>query len=339
MSWIKEHSGIVFCIIFVLLLAVVPLFAMNNNGTNSSDLETSITQESEETAETGNSYFQYTGSEDFSENADFSISVPEGWTKAIGDGLVYFVHSPSGASLTISVFLYDPYLLNRTSDIAESILSESGKTLLSFSWQTNCSYLVTYQGTNDNIKTDYIEYVIFDKNYAVSIVGSVCDEYYEEMESALLSSLDSFSWNAQDSIPEGYTYLYCAEGNFEYLIPNDWTIGQSDNAIYMQNGSADCNISISAISSDAVYDGVTEEQYISYAGSDKTDFTVLNFQSGDNVIYAECSYTLSGETVYWVQYLIASGSYEYTLTFTSVASSFSDNAEIWLTVSSWFTVI
>ena len=338
MNWVKEHSGIVFCIVFILLLAIVPLFAMNSD-TDSSSSETGITQESEETLETENSYFQYTGSEDFSEDADFSISVPEGWTKAIGDGLVYFVHSPSGTSLTISVFSYDPYLLNMTSDMAESVLSESEKTLVSFSWQTNCSYLVTYQETSDNTVTDYIEYVMFDKNYAVSIVGAVRDEYYEEMGSVLLSLLDSFSWNMQDSIPEGYTFLYCEEGNFEYLIPNDWTIGQSDGTIYMQNGSIDCSISISAISSDVVYDGVTEEQYISYAGSDKTDFAVLSFQSGDNLIYAECSYTLSGETAYWVQYLLASGSYEYTLTFASMESSFSDNAETWLTVSSWFTAV
>ena len=65
-------------------------------------------------------------------NADntyhFSISIPKDWTQVIDHDTVSYIHKPSGATIRMEVFAYNPAINNVAADTLSASITQDGKT-------------------------------------------------------------------------------------------------------------------------------------------------------------------------------------------------------------------
>ena len=58
----------------------------------------------------------------------FSISIPKDWTQVIDHDTVSYIHKPSGATIRMEVFAYNPAINNVAADTLSASITQDGKT-------------------------------------------------------------------------------------------------------------------------------------------------------------------------------------------------------------------
>ena len=165
---------------------------------------------------------------------NFSMQIPDGWKHITKDGYDTFVHSASASSIQIQVMNYYPMVNNASADSLSETYSSMGMQITEFEYMSNNSYYVIYQSQGMSGITDYIEYVIWDRQHVAKIVVTFNDENYDKLKDEIWYCLDSVSWDYEEPITDGYRLIYQLDGDFEYAMPDQWTNASSDSSFYFE---------------------------------------------------------------------------------------------------------
>lgn len=267
----------------------------------------------------------------------YTAQIPTDWTKVIKDGYDTFIHSPTATSCQIQTTTYSPQLLLVTSESVQTELEGAGYVLNNFQWVTSTQYTVIYQKiVNNTSSCIYIEITEFDRATTLRRVFTIESKYYDSFSGVITAMVDSFVWDKQSPFPEGYIPYYSTNGSFEFVYPSTWNVGQTDNTYLMQCPEYGTTISINATESSATYETVDKLDYTSYASQSRQNFMLLSYNADSNMILAESSYSSNNTEMRMIQYLIATGTYEYTITFETASSVYSEQAEVFSNVIDCF---
>ena len=269
----------------------------------------------------------------------FSISIPIDWQQVTMDGYQTFIHSASASSIQIQVQDYYPQVNMVTQETVSSLAAQQGYTLLNFYWNDNSSYVTMYQGTGNNgAVMDYIELVYFDRSNVITVYYTFNSEYYDRLEDIITATVDSISWERADPIQADLRLYYNEIGNFEFATPINWISGIQNGTYYAQDESTGSALTVSVAESTSTFAGVSQLDYVNQASTSRSNFMLSSYNADDNIIYAMGSYTYNNQQIIFVQYLIASGSFQYNLTFECPASSFDGQKERINTAVEYFRI-
>lgn len=259
---------------------------------------------------------------------NYSVQVPEDWTKVTKDGFDTFIHSPSATSLQIEVGKYSPNLLQINETNVNAQLSELGYTLSKFAWYSTTQYSTIYQKSSDNETILFIEITSFDRDTYIREIYTINSKHYEKLQDLISAMIDEFQWVPSNPFPEDFVPYYSSMGNFEFIYPSSWNIGQTDNAYVMQCPETGAMISFVITESTNDFEGLDKIDYVEYASPSRPGFMLLSYNADINLIFAESSYTSESTEMRLVQYIIATGKYEFTITYEASATAYSQQAAI-----------
>ena len=90
----------------------------------------------------------------------FSISIPKDWTQVIDHDTVSYIHKPSGATIRMEVFAYNPAINNVAADTLSASITQDGKTFKNFTRIVFFSASETICSLLSGIITDQVSLVI-----------------------------------------------------------------------------------------------------------------------------------------------------------------------------------
>ena len=238
------------------------------------------------------------------DTVSLSMEIPADFNMVIKSGYETFVHSPSGTSIQIQVNEYDPSINNINATSASEMVVGEGYSFISFTRLSNSSYEVIYQ-KNEGVLYDYIEEVYWDKEHIVILKFIIADENYQKFNDQLVYVVDSFSWIKENPIPDQYYLYYCAEGNFEFGIPADWSFSGSGNAFYAADPSTGSQYMIQYLPNEIQTDlsELTATDMTGIINSGKSSFMLETFFAESGKAQARASF-ISNDIRYIDNYTI-----------------------------------
>jgi len=305
----KRISIWVALVIIMVLLSLLAIYFQDaplNASTGATVSEESSATSSEPTYD----LFEFIDEEHF-----YSIQIPTDWTRVTKDGFNTFVHSPSATSLQIQTIEYSPEFLLISQQSVASELSHLGYKLNSFAWISNTTYTMVYSSGEGADQTVYAESTYFDRKDAIRLAFTVNGEYANDVLNLISTVLDSFEWTPQNPFPKSMKVYYSRNGKYEFVYPNNWYTAVSGNTYVAQDPNSGMMMSVSAEESTANYKNLTKVDYANFAKQGRLNFVLRNYNATDTMIYAESTYIVNNTNIVLIQYLIANGSHEYTLTF------------------------
>ena len=126
---------------------------------------------------------------------NLSMQIPDSWQHITKDGYDTYIHSASASSIQIQVMSYYPMVNNATVDSLSESYNTRGMEITEFQFLSDNSYYLIYQSKGLSGITDYIEYVIWDRQHVAKIVVTFNDENYDKLKDELWYCLDSISWD------------------------------------------------------------------------------------------------------------------------------------------------
>ena len=250
-----------------------------------------------------------------SEMLNLTYGVPDGWTKVNKDGHLMYIHAPSSTSMEIIIEDYAPNIMSANEKAAQEQCQKDGSSFISFSWSGNTKYMTLYQKQHETSSTFFIEVVSFDKKHIVRTKYSLEEIYYDQMIDTITTMIDAVKWEKEDPYPINMSLVYSEYGNFEFAHPNDWHTGFQNNTYFAQDPNTKTIMSINVSESKVTYESLDKYDYIKWAASGRNSFNCQTFEKTNGSIYAVSSHTASGTGMMLVQYMIATGEYEYIMTF------------------------
>lgn len=257
----------------------------------------------------------------------FSVQIPVDWELVKNNDYIEFVHKPSATSVQLIKEPYDPNVtVLNASDISANVVN-AGYTFVSCDYMGNASSETIYQKVGDNTY-DYIEEVFWCRDYIVTLKFILNDANYSKMSPYLDKIYNSFTWSEDMvTVPEGYYLVYLDYGDFEFLVPEDWTLGTEENSVVSSNQDNTAQMVVK----DFEYNDDLS-QITTYELSDlikpgrENGFMITNSSSSVNKAYAECAYYNSnGINMVNKTYLFVNGYYMYSIQFDYVANSIDEN--------------
>lgn len=270
---------------------------------------------------------------------NLSMQIPDSWQHIIKDGYDTYVHSASASSIQIQVMSYYPMVNNATVDSLSESYSTRGMEITEFQFLSDNSYYLIYQSKGLSGITDYIEYVIWDRQHVAKIVVTFNDENYDKLKDELWYCLDSISWDYEDPITEGYYLTYQIEGDFEYAVPDQWTTGASDTTFYAYEEDTSSSFTVNTIQDSTMLSDITELDYSNFLSNGKSNFILNQFQQSENNIYGEATYINNETQMSVIQEYYANGTYQYILTYefpTELGNSYAELAKTGLSMTRIF---
>ena len=173
----------------------------------------------------------------------FSLNIPSSWQEVKEKGVSTFIHKESGSSLAIETYDYDPYVNNYTSEGMSSLVADAGYTFTSFNKSSDTSYELLYQDKGETIY-DYIEMVYWDRSNVVKLIAVFNDENYGKIKSYYEAIFNSFVWDKQNPIPDGYGLAFIDAYGFEMGVPDGWTTGTSGNTYVAMDESTGSQMTV-----------------------------------------------------------------------------------------------
>lgn len=254
----------------------------------------------------------------------FSISIPKDWTQVIDHDTVSYIHKPSGATIRMEVFAYDPAINNVAADTLSASITQDGKTFKNFTRKSASSYEVMFQDLK-NSTYDYIEEVYWDREHIICLSCIFNDEIYEKILPYIEKMLNSFSWNAENPIPDGYALQYLSADQFEFAYPDTWVLGTSSNSIVTMDQSSNASMTITMQDYDSSLSSMTATDMAQLIGSDKQNFMMNSFQASDAKATAKATYVVDSVQMQLVECLIWDGSHLFSLNIAYEQGTISDN--------------
>ncbi len=253
----------------------------------------------------------------------FSLQIPDGWERVVRNGHTEFIHTPSATSVSINIQPYDPSVnaLDPTT-VSASLLNEGYQYL-------NCDYIngysseIIYQKTG-NKTYDYIEENIWCREYVVTLLFTLSDDNYEKMQPYLNKIFNSFEWSDNVTpIPEGYHLIYISIGDFEFLVPDTWTVGSEGNSVVCANQENNAQMIVKVQDFTDDLSNMTSYDLAALIKPGRENgFIITNSSASINKASAESSYlSADGYNMFNKTYLYANGYYLYTIQFDYLANS------------------
>lgn len=317
----KKSSWIAFVVVAVLISLIIVYFQ----------------GQSELTAPTGNVIENTTPTESKPDykfqkhvvaNEEAVVYVPEDWTAVTKDGYKTFIHSPSTTSCQIQTGTYSPNLLLTSASDIQQRVTNKGCIMNEFQWLSKTSYYVMYQKMSDDSSTIFYEIMNFDRDSTVNLLFTVKSEHYDAIADLVIAMIDEFEWHPSDSFPEETTPIYCEAGKYEFVAPDSWSIAQSDNSFIVQEAETATTFSVVAAESTANYAQASKLDYTAFASKSRPNYMLLSYNADSNVIFAESSYSTEGIAIKMTQYMIATGTHEYIVTFETQSSLYESQVEL-----------
>ena len=251
------------------------------------------------------------------DNAGFSLKIPNEWQKIDKNGYSNYIHSPSATSVGIEVLDYDPLINSDNETSLSTEITNNGYGFVSFQKKTTSSYEVIYQSSKDGLY-DYIDEVLWSRNNIVKLHFIVNDEYFNKMSPYLDSIYNSFKWNDDVKIiNENVDVIYFENGDFEFGVPLDWSLGSENNVVYSSNedGTASMKLEVtengSSLADVSGYDVTNILQ-----PSRSNGFMLQSIQSEQTKVTATASYfNADGINMVNKTYIYTNGVFQYNFQF------------------------
>ena len=301
----KPWAGVI--VIIVMIVTLITIFGQNKPLPGYVETETAGTESTSECAVSVKTYI--------APKTGLTLSIPEEWQQVNKNGNALFVHRASASSIEIQEDDYYPDITAATAELLASRITAKGYDFKSFNWMSNSSFALTYSKTLNGRSTNYIEITEFDRNNIVRIIYSADSEYYNKIKTAIEQSIDSIQWEPKNPIPEEFMLQYSEYGNFEFGIPIGWTTGTNNGAYYAQDNKTGAIMVLTATQSSITYENVSQLDYVSIASQGRNSFALRSYSADKNIIRGTAVYTSNNQQYMLMQYLIANGSYEYSITF------------------------
>lgn len=252
-----------------------------------------------------------------------TVFVPQGFTYLIKSGCSTFIHSASETSIQIQVSDYYPGIQSITEEGIQYQVQNMGGQLISFMWRGASQYSCIY--TVNGVV--YYESTAFDRDTVVMLVCKTYAQNYDAFNDTLTYVINSFKWTGKTPFPDDYYVCYNDFGNFEYAIPAGWGSEIVDNALFAQDEKTGASMSVNVFQSDASYAGVSQTDYVTYMQQHYPNYILQSFANDNRIIYSTGTYSSATVRYIVVCYMLASGSFEYAITFTCPSENYSANAQ------------
>lgn len=244
-----------------------------------------------------------------------ALDVPMNWARVIQNGYVTYIDPNTTAYVQIQKSGYSPSIHNITESNIQTDIAACGDRFVSFTPNNNYGYTLLYQHVSDSILYDYIVVTRYDLQNLARIVICTPDEVYQQLLKELSLIADSVSWNPANPIPVDFMLVYNAFGNFEFAVPIAWEKYIDSGDYVARDYETGAEMRITVYESYATYDSVNQGNFTEYMASGKDGFAIKQFTSNRNLIYCVSSYSINGISVYRVDYMLATGAYEYSISF------------------------
>lgn len=249
------------------------------------------------------------------ESVGLALYVPAGWTRLIKNGNVTFVDRDTTAYVQIVKSGYFPGLSNANEESVRGELANAGCNFVSFTKNGNYGHTVLYQQYSGDVLYDYIEVTRIDLRNVVRITVCSPDAVFKQLESAITMTANSVSWSPANPIPDGYFLAYNEFGAFEFAVPSDWDRYVLDGEFVARDRETGAEMHVGVSQSTATYANVNQGTFAEYMSPGKAGFGIERFTVSNNLVYCVSSYNIDSIPVYRVDYMLATGAYEYTLCF------------------------
>lgn len=269
------------------------------------------------------------------DSAKLRIDIPSEWVRITKDGYTTFVQKETGASVQIRISDYDPSVNNVSESGISASIVEKGYYFTGFSLLASQHYELLYQDKKDVIY-DYIEDVYWDREEIVSIIYTMKDSDYDSLVPYLDKMRESFMWEPSSPIPAGYHLYYNYNLDFELGIPDAWTFGESEAAVYATDETSGAVMMLQTMENSTSFSDITASDIASLLSENRSGFMMHSYQASEDKGYAVCSFTENqkryGEEVYG----FSTGQYLFFLSF--VYEEGTQDTEIAKTCSSLFRI-
>jgi hypothetical protein len=170
--------------------------------------------------------------------------------------------------------------------------------------------------------------VSFDKTHTLKAIITIPNDCYSTMEKQVTSIFDSIKWEKEDPFPNDMAIYYSETGTFYYGLPSSWQLAVDTNVVSAQDSESGSIISVSAVKSETTYEKMTKVDYVSYASSNRTSFSLSSYEADKKTIKAISTYYSGTNSMVLFQYLVASGKYEYAITIEAYSDNYEDANKI-----------
>lgn len=264
------------------------------------------------------------------------FSVPMGWRRVIKNGWQTYIDPETAAYAQIQKYDYEPGICSAAQSDVEAQLAQNGAAFVSFAQDGNYGNTVLYQRMEDGVIYDYVEITRVDLEHIVKVILCCSDEKYADLQEKMNRMRESVKWEPKQPIPEGFLLIYNAFGNFEFAVPTGWQRGIEQGEYVALDPATGTEIHVSVTESDANYANTNQAKYAEYTSAGKVGFSVREFTASDNMVYALSAYMLNDIPMYRVEYLLATGTYEYGVTFICPVSVYSKMVSVFESAFSLF---
>ena len=311
----RNNWGLI--VAFFALIIGIGIFAGRSNSTLPAYVEEEVEeQEVEETVDIELDTFT-------EEETGLTIGIPKGFQYVIKSGNPTFIHQSSGASITLEINVYNPYIWSTTRESLISLMPDAN--IGDVNWLSNDSYITSYsQHKNDGYLYDYIEYCMIDQNNILKVIYVADNNTYTKLEKEITASIESISWERKMPIPEGFSVSFSEFGNFEFGVPMNWNMDVVNGTFFAQEPNTGASVSVTASQSNMSYKDVSQVDYIAWVSSGRQNYNLQDYNHTDNTISALGTYKNGNEIMMFEQHLVCNGSFEYTLTMECTYDSYQD---------------
>lgn len=262
------------------------------------------------------------------EQISLSYGVPADWTKVIKDGKLTYIHAASTASFQMEIKDYSPDLTTISESYAMSELNSAGMTLISFQWSDNTTFIVLYsKGMDESDTIYYVDTVTFDQQHYVHTSYSFPERHYERIMPTITAMIDAVKWKKEKPYPSDVTIVYNGAGKAEFSIPSAWQAGIKDNVLYAQDPNTGMAVSYIINESNVTYGNITQLDYMKWASSGRSNFALQSFNCTVDQIDTVATYYSNNQKMVLVQRMIATGSYEYIISFEITQSTYKNQQD------------
>lgn len=197
-------------------------------------------------------------------------------------------------------------------------------TFTAFGRISSSSYEVLYQKIQNSIY-DYVEYVYWNRSNIVKLVCIFNDENYEKIIPYYEKIFNSFEWNGDNAIPEGYCLYYFENADFEFCLPEDWSLAASDISVVGLNPENTIQLTVSVQEYPSTLGNVTAMEISSFLSTNKSNFMLQNFATSYTKATASFTHMINDKLVSNKTYLFCNGVFLYILQFDFYDSSIDES--------------
>lgn len=249
--------------------------------------------------------------------AGFSLDIPTGWEKVVRNGYDNYIHSPSASSVGIEIKEYEPYVNAINESTISTDITSKGFDFVSFERKTSSSYELIYQEKNNKVY-DYIDEVIWSKDYIITLHFIVNDENFSKISPSLDTIYNSFTWyDDANTIPADILVSYVDYGDFEFAIPTEWTLSSEGNAIFSTNADNTAQMVLTISENATSLENTTSYDIASLLQPSRNNgFMLQSSESSLNLVKATAQYyNDNGIIMVNKTYIYSNGVFLYNIQF------------------------